>query len=118
MGEERVVCGKSFSAFPLRVAGFHFCCPDTPFFHMVRSFFVIVMGHKTRVRVSFHKGERQELSYKLMGFGIPVQLLPTTESGVIKTKNHTQWFKTRQLYEKLVDNSPTTQPGNLIGAIE
>jgi len=116
--EERVVCNKSFAAFPLRVVGIHFCWPNTTFFHLIRSFFVIVMGSNLRTRVHFHSGERQELSYKLMGFGLPVQLLPTTESGVIKTKNHTQWFKTRQLLEKNVSTNPTTQPGNLVGAIE
>eukprot|EP00531_Pseudo-nitzschia_arenysensis_P001799 CAMPEP_0116136280 /NCGR_PEP_ID=MMETSP0329-20121206/11637_1 /TAXON_ID=697910 /ORGANISM="Pseudo-nitzschia arenysensis, Strain B593" /LENGTH=536 /DNA_ID=CAMNT_0003631131 /DNA_START=145 /DNA_END=1755 /DNA_ORIENTATION=+ len=116
--EERLCCRKSFGAFPVRLAGFHFCWPDTPFFHMIKSFFVLVMGSKTRVRVNFHSGQRQELAYKLMGFGIPIQLLPTTESGVIKTKNHNQWFKMRQLLEKHAGNSPTTQPANLIGAIE
>jgi hypothetical protein len=116
--EERIVCNKSFSAFPLRVVGIHFCWPKTTFFHMIRSFFVVVMGSNLRTRVYFHSGERQELSYKLMGFGLPVQLLPTTESGAIKTKNHTQWFKTRQLLEKTASTNPTTQPGNLLGAIE
>lgn len=116
--EERIVCRKSFSAFPVRVVGFHFCWPDTPFFHFIRSFFVMVMTSNIRARVSFHSGERQELSYKLMGFGIPVQLLPTTESGVIKTKNHVQWFKTRQLLEKRMSDNPTIQPGEFFGAIE
>lgn len=116
--EERIVCKNSFSAFPLRVVGFHFCWPDTLFFHLIRSFFVLVMGSDLRTRVHFHSGERQEISYKLMGFGIPVQLMPTTESGVIKTKNHTQWFKTRQILEKNASNNPTTQPGNLVVGIE
>jgi len=116
--EEREICSKSFSAFPLRVVGFHFCWPDTSFFHFVRSFFILVMGPNIRARVHFHSGERQELSYKLMGFGIPVQLLPTTESGVIKTKNHGQWSKTRQLLERKAADTPTIQPTSLIGAIE
>lgn len=76
------------------------------------------MGPNIRARVNFHSGERQELSYKLMGYGIPVQLLPTTESGVIKTKNHTQWFKTRQLLEKNAGSNNTVLPSKLFGAIE
>lgn len=118
LNEERFICRKSFSSFPLRVVSFHFCWPNTPLFHFVRSFFVLVMNPSSRARVSFHLGERQELAYKLMGFGIPIQLLPTTESGVIKTKNHTQWFKTRQLIEKHASNTFTIQPGKLLGAIE
>mmetsp|Transcript_19290 Transcript_19290/g.44705 ORF Transcript_19290/g.44705 Transcript_19290/m.44705 type:complete len:519 (+) Transcript_19290:274-1830(+) len=116
--EERVICRKSFAAFPLRVVSFHFCWPKTPLFHFLKSFFVLVMGAKIRARVNFHSGERQELSYKLMGYGIPVQLLPTTESGVIKTKNHMQWFKTRRFLEKNAGNNATTRPGELLGAIE
>lgn len=115
---ERDVCNKSYASMPLRLAGFHFCWPDTPFFRFIRSFFVLVIGPKIRVRVNFHMGEHQELAYKLMGFGIPVQLLPTTGSGAIKTKNYAQWLKTRQLLEKHAFNSPTTQPANLVGAIE
>lgn len=116
--EERLCFEKSFSAFPLRLVGFHFCWPDTRFFHFARSFFVLVMGSKNRARVIFHTGERQELSSKLLCYGIPVQLLPTTESGVIKTKNHIQWFKTRLLLEKYASKHITTQPAKLVGAIE
>ena len=39
------------------------------------------------------------MRYKLMGFGIPVSLLPETDSGVVKVKNHTQWLKLRKLLE-------------------
>ena len=45
-------------------------------------------------------GEQQEIQYQLMGYGIPTQVLPTTESGQIKTKNYTQWYKTRVMLEK------------------
>ena len=38
--------------------------------------------------------------YKLKGYGIPIELLPMTESGVITTKNHTIWTKTRKLFEE------------------
>jgi len=117
-GEARTICRRSFSAFPLRVVSFHFCWPSSPLFHFVKNFFVLVMGSRLRVRVNFHSGERQELSYKLMGFGIPVQVLPTTESGVIKTKNHMQWFKTRQFLEKQAGSNATTTPGELYSAIE
>lgn len=116
--EERECCNKSYKSMPLRLSAFHFCWPDSPFFQLIRSFFVLVMGSKIRVRANFHVGGRQELAYKLMGFGIPTQILPTTESGAIKTKNHAQWLKTRQLLEQHAFNNPTTQPATLVGAIE
>jgi len=52
-----------------------------------------------------------------MGFGIPVQLLPTTESGVIKTKNHSQWFKCRQLLEKNADSAAANAAANATGNV-
>jgi len=78
-----------------------------------------------------------------MGYGIPTQALPTTESGQIKTKNHTQWYKTRVMLEKQAElaascsstsspsygsdpssttsytnNSDPLEPGECYGAIE
>lgn len=55
--EERIICRKSFSAFPLRVVGMHFCWPDTPLFHFIKSFFILVIGQDIRARVNFHTGK-------------------------------------------------------------
>ena len=42
-----------------------------------------------------------ELQYQLMGFGIPVTLIPTTGTGTLKTKTFTQWVKARKSIESL-----------------
>lgn len=42
-----------------------------------------------------------ELQYQLMGFGIPVSLIPTTGTGTLKTKVFAQWAKARKLLESL-----------------
>lgn len=39
------------------------------------------------------------MKYKLMSYGIPVSLIPETENGIIKTKNHTQWLRIRRMIE-------------------
>lgn len=44
------------------------------------------------------------MRYTVMSFGIPVDLVPLTETGKIKTKNLLQWIKIR----KVLDSSPTT----------
>ena len=49
-------------------------------------------------------GDRTEISYQLLGYGIPVDLLPLTDSGNVKTKNLFQWLKHRKVVE---DNSST-----------
>jgi len=40
-----------------------------------------------------------ELQYRLMGYGIPVNLIPTTGTGTLKTKVFAQWAKARMLLE-------------------
>jgi len=40
-----------------------------------------------------------ELQYQLMGYGIPVNLIPTTGTGTLKTKVFAQWAKSRKLLE-------------------
>jgi hypothetical protein len=40
-----------------------------------------------------------ELQYELLGYGIPVDLLPVTETGNVKTRNLLQWMKVRKAIE-------------------
>ncbi len=44
-------------------------------------------------------GDRTEISNQLLGYGIPVDLMPLTESGNVKTKNFTHWLKVRRTLE-------------------
>ena len=41
-----------------------------------------------------------EIQYELMGYGIPVNLIPTTGTGTLKTKNFAHWIKARKLLDK------------------
>lgn len=45
-------------------------------------------------------GEASELHYQLLSFGIPVDLLPVTETGNLKVKNQQQWMKVRRAREQ------------------
>lgn len=54
-----------------------------------------------------------ELQYKLLGYGIPVDLLPVTETGNVKTRNLLQWIKVRKVMEEgvktpMVDGDETS----------
>jgi len=85
---------------PTRFASFHFCSPATPFFQMARVMISIALKRgKSVTRVKIHTGERMELQYELMGYGIPVNLIPTTGTGTLKTKVFGQWVKSRKLLE-------------------
>lgn len=64
-------------------------CLNSMYFSFVRRIaFVSPLGTKT------------ELNYKIMGFGIHPEMIPVTDNGTIKTRNHVQWLETHQLIEK------------------
>lgn len=42
-----------------------------------------------------------EMQYELMGYGVPVSLIPITETGTLKTKTFVQWIKARKLLDAL-----------------
>lgn len=68
-------------------------------------------------------GEGLALQYALHSYGIPVDLLPITETGNVKTKNHQRFIKVRTMLEKpkpsdaaasvagIVDEDPIECPG-------
>jgi hypothetical protein len=58
----------------------------------------------------FFAAAETEIGYELMGFGIPVDLIPTTGTGNIKTKNLQQWIKTRKVIEETNDDAPIECP--------
>merc|ERR1711865_2496 len=51
-------------------------------------------------RYKSHFGESIELRYQLQGYGIPVDLLPLTFTGVVKTTYHSQCVKFRKKLEQ------------------
>ncbi len=53
----------------------------------------------------FGSGEGLELQYTLHSFGIPVDLIPLTETGNIKVKNHQRFIKVRTMLERQSDSS-------------
>jgi hypothetical protein len=52
----------------------------------------------------------------LMTYGIPIQEIPSTSSGVIKTKYHLQWIKSRRALEEMRESEEplhvVIHPGN------
>mmetsp|Transcript_22713 Transcript_22713/g.48209 ORF Transcript_22713/g.48209 Transcript_22713/m.48209 type:complete len:481 (+) Transcript_22713:126-1568(+) len=84
---------------PLRTCSTHFCLPDKPYFHVIRT--VFAMAHVVfRSRLKFHIGEEVELRYKLQSYGIPVELIPVTGTGNIKTVYFKQWLRLRKIMEE------------------
>ena len=86
---------------PIRYAGYHYCMPDNRVFRLIRSFAVLFggIGSQTKARMKLHIGEDIELRYKLESYGIPVNFIPVTGTGNIKTNHHKPWMKNRLMIE-------------------
>jgi len=54
---DRELHKKCNAAAPIRVAAVHFCYPDEPFFHILRSVMAMTMSITYRLRLKFHVGE-------------------------------------------------------------
>jgi len=83
---------------PTRMVAFHVCSPDTPFYALMQTFIAAMMGVE-RCRTKFHSGEFMENLYKLSGYGIPLDHIPITESGKIKTVHSKKFLQLRRNLE-------------------
>jgi hypothetical protein len=45
-----------FDALPLRICSHHFCLPDKPYFHLLRSLMALAMSSYQKQRIKFHVG--------------------------------------------------------------
>mmetsp|Transcript_26814 Transcript_26814/g.62675 ORF Transcript_26814/g.62675 Transcript_26814/m.62675 type:complete len:446 (+) Transcript_26814:626-1963(+) len=89
-----------FQAVPVRICSIHCCFPDTPFFRMIRYFFLFILGDNFRTRMKTHQGHGTEVLYSLMGYGIPVDTLPFDETTqTVKTKNQAAFVEVRRRIE-------------------
>jgi len=89
---------RVYECLPLRTCSLHFCMPNTPFFQVLRTIFILSMPQYMQ-RMKFHVGENVELQYSIKGYGVPVELIPLTDTGNIKTTYLKQWMKLRRIIE-------------------
>lgn len=91
---------RRHEVIPMRYAGYHYCMPEIPVFRLVRAFAVLyVIRSEIKSRMKFHIGEDLELRYELRGYGIPVEFIPVTGTGNIKTNYLRQWIHVRKIVE-------------------
>lgn len=98
---------RFLEATPNRFVAIHNCWPDRPAFRIISKLLTIygVSGSTQRLRLKFHVGDDLEMRYRLKSYGIPIELLPITETGSIKLINHNHWIKTRKHMEQAIDQS-------------
>eukprot|EP00532_Pseudo-nitzschia_australis_P012990 CAMPEP_0168209418 /NCGR_PEP_ID=MMETSP0140_2-20121125/2607_1 /TAXON_ID=44445 /ORGANISM="Pseudo-nitzschia australis, Strain 10249 10 AB" /LENGTH=458 /DNA_ID=CAMNT_0008135913 /DNA_START=105 /DNA_END=1482 /DNA_ORIENTATION=+ len=98
--KDRQIAIKFNKSSPIRHTATHLCFPDTLFYRMLRS--MIVLTHwssDTKFRIKTHSGQWTELQYQLMGYGIPVDILPLSKTGAVKTTTIQQWIRLRTYIE-------------------
>lgn len=96
----------------IRVVVYHFCVPDNFLMNVFRKIFAITVGKDQRSRIKFHSGHDTQLKYLLKGYGIPIDLIPLTATGNVKTQNLRTWLKLRNTIEKAEDDSIIECPGS------
>ena len=55
-----------YDALPLRICSHHFCLPDKPHFHLLRSLMALAMSSCHKQRIKFHVGT----------YGLKVKVMP------------------------------------------
>jgi hypothetical protein len=87
-------------AVPMRVSAMHFCFKDSPKIRLLKAVATLMVGGKTRTRLTFHSGDTAwDVRYRLMGFGVPVDMLPVTETGKLKPRPWLTWIKLQKWLE-------------------
>lgn len=97
--KEHVEGSRIFDSVPMRLCCMHFCFRDTPLYRLIKAGLVMMLGEQ-KARFRLLVGEDLELRYDIMGYGIPMDLIPITETGRIKTKNLKDWLKVRSVIEQ------------------
>lgn len=86
------------SIVPVRMTAVHMCLPDIPWANALTSMFEMILS-QWLPRTKFHFGNHVELRYQLQGFGVPSDLIPSTDTGNVKSANLKQWIKFRAYLE-------------------
>jgi hypothetical protein len=104
-----------FSILPVRVVSIHFCAKDTIARNLAKAVVVARLNAELRVRFISHLGECVENRYLLKGYGIPVDSLPITWTGTIKTENIKRFINGRYNVENnSIKESNTTRRLSII----
>ena len=82
---------RVLSWLPLRVCALHFCT-DNDFVAFSFRASVVAAPADVRARHRCHSGTYTEIMYSLLGYGIPVDLIPTIDGVAIKKTNLSRWI--------------------------
>ncbi len=85
-------------SLPVRPVGYHITADDTQW-QGISDMVMVTICKFVRLRLRFHFGTMQEVRYKLMTNGIPVDAIPVTDDGEVDLTNHFRWIEHRRQLE-------------------
>ena len=91
-----------------RFHAIHICMPNQPFYNLVKSAIMLVIGRGNRLHVRVHLGSHLECRYNLSTFGIPVSRLPMALdlNTTLRKDNityHTKWMRMQKAKEIIIE---------------
>ena len=84
---------------PIRFSAIHECL-DHPMMKVISKIIAMTTGPDFRARFRVHEGTHTECQYKLLTFGIPIDMFPITSQGELKRSSHKQFLARRRAKEK------------------
>lgn len=85
---------------PFRMTALHFCMPSQPMYNFFKTMATAMIRPEMRVSTRFHFGSHLECNYALCQFGIPVDDIPKSITGNIKSKSVEKFIKARMAIEE------------------
>ena len=86
-------------AVPIRMVSVHLCYPNTEVYRIVGK--VASMASSIwNSRTKIHFGNPIEWQYALQSYGIPIKLIPISNTGTIKLDNWKKWIKFKKYTEQ------------------
>ena len=99
-----ILIRRIINSAPTRIVASHTCWPNTHisrFFNMRQLINSTAVGQDYAARIRTQIGDAIEMRYNLRTYGIPIHLLPLTETGAIKVRYFHEWLRIR----KILDNA-------------
>ena len=97
---EHQILRKFTSCAPVRYTALHFCMPNEPIFNFLKTVINALIRPEMRASSRFHRGSQMECNYALCQFGIPVDDIPKSVTGTIKSKSIQKFIKARTSIEE------------------
>ena len=86
---------------PMKLHALHICLNHESELQAWKPLAMLLLGSPIRLRVRLHEGKNQaQVNESLLTFGIPIDTIPISHDGIVKTTIHTKWIQRRKCLEE------------------